>query len=401
MPITSIAKSGGGYAVGYRYVPDFRRVLNTYSEQTEKLPVVQTAINALIDDADLVRQLIKAHRNNIETSRDDLKSIASFHLSKIAETVLYGSDFNPIYDSFENYLYSDSLPYVTIAPLEGFKSEIDKVVFSPSLTINRLSEREVESYYNSADFLLNTPRSSVLWISHDVRNRYDIDKGHHVNVKEQVDIVEQLVTALRLLKAGSVGVNSIWCFTTSSWLGSGASQPRPNYINYAHGQSKPYILEAKDVAILQSIWQQLREYPYEKWRSVRAALRRLNSSYERIEPEDKLLEYMIGFESILLSGAGDERERGELRFRLALHGAFFLSIEADGRRRLFRFLKKAYDERSAVVHGDTQAKAQVKVDDVAYTFPDFVAQVEDKFRTTLRKILETKSTQISEDTLFH
>jgi len=78
---------------------------------------------------------------------------------------------------------------------------------------------------------------------------------------------------MRLVKPGSVGVDSIGCFSTSSWLGSGVT-PRisPNYIDYRHGQNQPYILEDTDVPALQTTWRQLEEYPYEEWPSVHAAI---------------------------------------------------------------------------------------------------------------------------------
>lgn len=77
--------------------------------------------------------------------------------------------------------------------------------------------------------------------------------------------------------------------------------------------------------------------------------------------EDALADLVIAVESLFLSDAGEAKERGELRYRLAQRLAFFSANGSYSRRGLFGFMKKAYDVRSALVQGGTPSADDLKV----------------------------------------
>src|SRR5262249_19851421 len=54
---------------------------------------------------------------------------------------------------------------------------------------------------------------------------------------------------------------------------------------------------------------------------------------------------------LFLGGDDDAKERGELRFKLALRAAFFITATSYTRRQIFRHMRAAYDVRSAIAHG--------------------------------------------------
>jgi Apea-like HEPN len=80
--------------------------------------------------------------------------------------------------------------------------------------------------------------------------------------------------------------------------------------------------------------------------SFALALRRLESSAERLSREDRLIDYWIAFEALF---APDTKT--ELRFRASLRIARYLGSDAEKRRAIAAGLRKAYDWRSHVVHG--------------------------------------------------
>jgi hypothetical protein len=80
--------------------------------------------------------------------------------------------------------------------------------------------------------------------------------------------------------------------------------------------------------------------------SFALALRRLESSSERLAREDRLIDCWIAFESLF---APDTKT--ELRFRASLRIARYLGSDAEERRAIASGLRKAYDWRSHVVHG--------------------------------------------------
>lgn len=85
--------------------------------------------------------------------------------------------------------------------------------------------------------------------------------------------------------------------------------------------------------------------------SVALALRRLETSAERLSREDRLIDCWIAFEALF---APDTKT--ELRFRASLRIARYLGSDGEERRAIAGGLRKAYDWRSHVVHGGDDPK---------------------------------------------
>ncbi len=83
---------------------------------------------------------------------------------------------------------------------------------------------------------------------------------------------------------------------------------------------------------------------------VRIAVERWMKSKGSGYPHDAHIDMRIALEALYLTGAGDERDRGELRFRVALRGAWHLGDTPERRHEIFVALRRAYDSGSKVVH---------------------------------------------------
>ena len=64
-----------------------------------------------------------------------------------------------------------------------------------------------------------------------------------------------------------------------------------------------------------------------------------------------MIDISIALEALLLSGIGNEEERGNISYRFALHGARLPASDLVKRKQLFRKLKSVYSVRSKIVHG--------------------------------------------------
>lgn len=116
-------------------------------------------------------------------------------------------------------------------------------------------------------------------------------------------------------------------------------------------RSGAYSLSEKAASQLPGFWAALNSPGVRNRQFLQVALRRFGLACERIYPEDALLDLMIAAEALFLTDVGDDKYRGELRFRLALRAAMF--IDSDDRRATFRAIRLAYDLRSQLVHGGT------------------------------------------------
>ncbi|MHC1592740.1 MAG: hypothetical protein ACXQT1_01510, partial [Methermicoccaceae archaeon] len=111
---------------------------------------------------------------------------------------------------------------------------------------------------------------------------------------------------------------------------------------------------------------------------IQLPLGRFNDAYSRMKDEDRLVDYIIVLESLLLSGG----EMSEMSYRLGLRAAHLLAKSAEDRERIFETVKAAYDLRSRVVHGNEPTK-KVKIGKEEYALKDVVPLVEDVSRRVL------------------
>ena len=80
---------------------------------------------------------------------------------------------------------------------------------------------------------------------------------------------------------------------------------------------------------------------------------------------DRFVDLRVALETLYLTGYGPDR-RQEMRFRLALAGAWHLGNNFEERRRIFKTLRDAYDTASTAVHGgelDTTTKNRALLSD--------------------------------------
>jgi len=101
-------------------------------------------------------------------------------------------------------------------------------------------------------------------------------------------------------------------------------------------------------------WQQMQD----KWHSVKEVmlspshylslpLRRLVDGLSRMRLDDKIVDYAIGLEALLLC----DSKQDELSYRFRMRGAMVLAEVGEDRHQAFQNLKDLYNARSTIVHG--------------------------------------------------
>jgi hypothetical protein len=110
--------------------------------------------------------------------------------------------------------------------------------------------------------------------------------------------------------------------------------------------AEPFHIGGSEREDLRQLWRALHSGPNAK--PVQVALRRWSTAADRVEEEDKLIDYWVGLEALFIPDA-----KQELRLRASLRGAAFLGQQPEERGRTFEVLRDSYDWRSAIVHGST------------------------------------------------
>lgn len=237
--------------------------------------------------------------------------------------------FGEIYNSLEDFFYEDRLEYRCFAAMERFSMDTDRIELEPNLFIGQIPQEDKERILSEAkEFGSFVPFPLLLGLECALELRTSVRKIIGDAGSEAVEDFpsrsaqakfDDVCSALRLFKGGAVGYNRIRVESLSWGPHGGAFSLGPNAPKIFSGS--PYKLikdEAESFADFWTFFQGIRKsHP----RRVEVALRRLDFAYERARPEDKLVDYLIGFEALLLKRS----ERQELEYRLALRGSYLLA----------------------------------------------------------------------------
>jgi len=93
--------------------------------------------------------------------------------------------------------------------------------------------------------------------------------------------------------------------------------------------------------------------------------------------DEQLVDLLIAAEALFLSDVGS----GELTYRLATRAAFFLAERPDERREVSDLFKRAYSQRSKLVHGEILEVTA----EPGYTPREFVKAIEDAIRAAVTR----------------
>lgn len=319
--------------------------------------------------------------------------------------------YTALYQDLEQLLDSEaSIEITTQVELWGIESECDPIELEEGVAMRQLTDHETEDFIASSrasmrfgdsrkfeQFGHEIPTPALfLEIKRCVSQKhvqagliaYEITDAGPMRVWE---LGHALLLGLRLLTAGDFGIGLIKTscdnrllsprepYTTSvagqwptpdpkrlknktkkpprSW-----QRPHRDYMVASawasHYQYLPWglatVIDQPLATELQQLWLPLRTKS-DPW--LAPALHRFELSYDRIDPEDRILDYWIAFETLFLRDGNNDNQ---LKRTASQRLAYFIEDEGAMRLDVYRAAKRSYDFRSDIVHGNVYDPADVE-----------------------------------------
>lgn len=385
----------GGISQFYVTEVEWWRLVLKNEQSIKQTDVYQRAIQAMGEDKRVARHLnalVGTGEMKTRVEADScLQSLFSQLLHEQQGLSFQEAIFDKIYKRIEDYFYRGAVEYRCLATLNNFQMEIEGIELNPKFFIIKIPKEEREKMlsrssqfglfsahhvmpFNEYAFELYTKASKVIG---DGSSDPEVGNMPSQLASKQFD---EACSALRLFKKGAINYNYIEMKTTS-W------QPHGGSYTVGSAVSRPsigtrYILSKEEIQSFLKFWKFFQKVRQKRRPRIENALRRFNFGYERVRPEDKLIDYLIGFESLLLK----PKEQQELGYRLGLRGSILLGKTSDERKRIFKELRTAYGERSNIVHGRA-IKEIVKIGTEKIQFNEFVDRVEEHLRLAIKGFL--------------
>lgn len=305
--------------------------------------------------------------------------------------------FNSIYRAFEDYFYSNTLTFRIRWPVLGLEMEVEKIKLETDLSMVKLSNRESELLYQKPGSYISTPtypaflptgyRLTVLELIVQTPKVFD-----STNLGVGADFLEtaptraaELEYALRLFKPGAVSIQTM--HTESKTWDPKMSRMTSSSLYVYPAFPGTYKLSRNEVARFKVFWRRFKRARKTTRKEVETSLRRFSYSFQRQRSEDRLIDYMIALEAILV------QESQELSYRLSMRGAALLGRNnADKRERVFNELRAAYTQRGKAVHGAVPEE-RISVAGERILFADFIDRIEEYVRSAIKEFLWRCETQ--------
>lgn len=273
------------------------------------------------------------------------------------ENFLFNEEvFESYYFNFETFLYDRISYHIYNVRLYNFINNTHRdIVISETLTL-RYEPLESDNRY------LNESAKYV--IEYVVEAKWSIQKSEKVSIydalKKATVFLDNFIKAIRLLKKTNIYRDEqVFHQTTNP-----AWPLRVVFNNIRQKTSMDGIdteltdLEHEELNMFLNYINQERKTKEEKknFKRFNVALSRLHYGVERDNFEDKVIDFMIGLEALYLPDGNSE-----LTFRLSLRASLLLNTKASAKDD-FKFLRKMYDARSSIVHGNISNISEEEID---------------------------------------
>jgi hypothetical protein len=351
-----------------------------YEEEIRNHPVISKQVDTIVG--------ISTTRSHVTVWEILLQFMTSL-IDKQKGLSFSKRSFNSAFKEMMNFFKSKTIQIQDIVPLENFEADIDSIDLMNSWRIERIPEDVKSEWWHSASQPYHIGTKSHLWTTFALIKEHKVDRVFGSQEDERgiaqlnklIEETSIITSALRLLKKGRV-VQRVRTRRVIGWHvgapGAGLSW-NPNIPEIP---GPPYKFLADDVSRLHRILNLLKLL--EKDKAFQVALRRLNYSVERsdIKLEDRILDTIIGLESLFLG------ERGELSYRLGLRVALFLGKTLEERKEYLDFMKRSYRLRSTIIHGYDERKVQDDLKKLKMNLHQVGLKLEGLLRQALRKYIE-------------
>jgi hypothetical protein len=321
----------GSYSIGYVEKKDYVRFIFRKDNLLKDLDTYKACLQYL-KDKKYIQDDINAQGFLENTLIDFAKDAGGFQFEE--------NKFEKIYKAIESYISTDLVNFSCSTQLYGFKSDTDEIKIDDTAKIRKYSEEEckqafkISCFYRSRMFLLSPSDFKLEIIFHKKKEDLRTSTG------EDQEELRKTITLLRLFKPstlryGPIETKPIQWVPFGGVITSGREEMFGGF----------YHFNISELPELKKLRSNIKRMDLSNVYPLEIALKRFNFAHERMSLEDKLIDIMIGFETLYSDS------NTEIRYKISLRTAILIGENLDQRKIIFRIMQEAYNMRSDLVHG--------------------------------------------------
>lgn len=383
----------GYHGESYTIKPNYFKLITSHEEALKQLPEYSAAIQ-IIAEEEIVKKYYEGKITDSagkKVENPDIRPFIamSFLISPLIELIegngslRWDTDkFNAIYKRLEGGLYQIVQKYHYFAPLYNFKSKISEIKLNENVVIHKISPEILKEIWRLGGPLGLIPKYKVLHAQYTIEMIHEYSRAEAISDKVPREVFYKIVSALRLFKKGVPGFNILYNKSlTSIETGSGATLSGAAPADFYGPECTLDSTEVKEFVNFFNFFKARLETDLIKdsYKFLDVSIRRFNSSLENLDPENKLIDYVISLEALYLT------EIDELSYRLGLRAAVLLGKDNEEQKYIRKFLSEVYRARSKIIHG--KSANFIKIYDEQIPIGKAVEKIEDILRESIKRFL--------------
>lgn len=286
---------------------------------------------------------------------------------------------------FKSCFHSKEVLYKARARIFGVELPIPRINITDNIYLVKLTDVEMNERQEFIDISnLEDNDSKSLFEYTEIRMIFKIPINENIespvlstgneSSKKSRKAFNDVIAALRLIKSGNIELGAIHI---SSFISSFATD---NIYKLYISLSKIKINDS-DIDSLLRAYRIVTEFQRSD-KILERALNRFLLGKQRHDPVDRLIDYVIAWESILLTVNGNAI-MNETSYRFGINGSSLLYASDAEKDRIsgLKLMKEIYSIRSKIVHGASKEDINKEINKAEFNnLTDLVSDIEEKFR---------------------
>lgn len=190
--------------------------------------------------------------------------------------------------------------------------------------------------------------------------------------------IYKILLAMRLYKSNNVFCKAIW-YEKNSMISmmSILDPPLPEIMG------EPYAIDIDEIEGIRKLVRKIDKIDLSKRNPLRIACERFSRSYEDRREDDKIIDFLIGFEALFLKGKKTLSGKG---LYIGLGCSMLLGRNDKERQSINDFLVKAYNLRNNIVHGSDPITS-IRIDNETYEMEDIIIKLREYLRESIKRLM--------------
>jgi len=259
--------------------------------------------------------------------------------------------FDKLYKEYEYYEVTKIVKFNVICPLFNFEMNTDEFKIEENYIIRKITNEEFQQIYLDDVFDSRPPFIMIHAVRFVISTTYESDEPETIKDKI-IEKIDTIITTLRLYGEGDLNHGVIRQIPIS-W--TSGYNPLIGNKRSVIWRGRTYVLNIEEFGSFSAFYSKFKESKNIK--RLQIALSRFNFSYDRNRDEDKIIDLIVGFESLIVEEKERPWDRGAY---VGTACSMLIGKTYDERKDIKKFLQDAFNIRNRIVHGSNYDKKKLK-----------------------------------------